>query len=681
MTVTNVVGNATSSTVTLTVQTPPAITTQPADATVTVGQTATFTVAAAGTSPLTYQWRKNNVAISGATSATYTTPATKTTDDGSTFAAVVTNPAGNITSGSATLNVNGDTTPPTVSITVPASGATVSGTVSVTANASDNAGIATVQLQVDGSNVGAADTNSPYDFSLNTTTLSNGSHQLTAVAKDTSGNQATSTAVSVTVSNQTNTAIPGYANNGAGCPINTVPGGPNDPVTSYNCPLPNPTGDGNLLVLLVRYANPPSQNPTFTDNVGGNTYSLATSCVDSGNNTAAALYYAASVNPGVNVVTTHFSSSTTMVQMDVFEFYNVAASSVLDGAHCQVGSGTAVSSGALPALSGSGDLVMQFGVGDSGKQIGGCSTGSQANIGWRMRMALFAGPEPACGQYGVYNSTASFSPTFGVNTSMSYVSVAAAFRPDSAGTPPPGGIRVVYVQHDDGGLEQNPSFSAQLPVSGNLIAELTTAGCSQNTLSTCAHPNSVSDGVNSWTIVGSEYVCTILDDGRAAVGSIWYAKNVQPGLYNLSIANNAVANRPYPLSYIMYDIAGASTTSPLDTGFGGQGNGLATISTNSTSTSPIVTFTATPSGPNEVILAQAGYDYNTFLGVTSPAGAQFLSSTYTSESTLWEDLNGGLALFYNGNSTAAQTWTWTHDNSNQVGSGRGVGLGVAFKGP
>ena len=83
-----------------------------------------------------------------------------------------------------------------------------------------------------------------------------------------------------------------------------------------------------------------------------------------------------------------------------------------------------------------------------------------------------------------------------------------------------------------------------------------------------------------------------------------------------------------------------------------------------------------------MILAQAGYDYNTFLGVTSPAGAQFLSSTYTTESNFsWEDLNGGWALFYNGNSTAAQTWTWTHDNSNQVGSGRGVGMGVAFQGP
>src|SRR5258708_16556784 len=37
----------------------PSITTQPASRTVTAGQTAAFTVAATGTAPLTYQWKKN----------------------------------------------------------------------------------------------------------------------------------------------------------------------------------------------------------------------------------------------------------------------------------------------------------------------------------------------------------------------------------------------------------------------------------------------------------------------------------------------------------------------------------------------------------------------------------------------------------------------------------------------
>jgi hypothetical protein len=91
----------------------------------------------------------------------------------------------------------------TVSITSPASGATVSGAITVTANASDNVGIASVQFQFDGSNLGAADTTAPYSASLSTTTLANGKHTLTAVATDTSNNKATSAAVSITVNNTT----------------------------------------------------------------------------------------------------------------------------------------------------------------------------------------------------------------------------------------------------------------------------------------------------------------------------------------------------------------------------------------------------------------------------------------------------------------------------------------------
>src|SRR4029077_14776994 len=81
--VTNTAGSVTSSAATLTVNTAPVaptITTQPVNQTVTAGQTATFTVAATGTAPLSYQWRKNGTAISGATSSTYTTPATTSSD-------------------------------------------------------------------------------------------------------------------------------------------------------------------------------------------------------------------------------------------------------------------------------------------------------------------------------------------------------------------------------------------------------------------------------------------------------------------------------------------------------------------------------------------------------------------------------------------------------------------------
>src|SRR5215472_1857443 len=95
----------------------------------------------------------------------------------------------------------GNTIPLTVSITSPASGATESGTIAVTATASDSVAISSVQFQVDGANLGAAATAAPYTQSLNTATLTNGKHSLTAVATDASANKATSAAVSITVNN------------------------------------------------------------------------------------------------------------------------------------------------------------------------------------------------------------------------------------------------------------------------------------------------------------------------------------------------------------------------------------------------------------------------------------------------------------------------------------------------
>lgn len=102
--------NATSSPATLTVNTAPVaptITTEPQSATVTVGQTARFTVVATGTAPLSYQWQKNQTNISGATSASYTTPAATSADNGSAFDVIVSNSVSpSATSNNATLTVN-----------------------------------------------------------------------------------------------------------------------------------------------------------------------------------------------------------------------------------------------------------------------------------------------------------------------------------------------------------------------------------------------------------------------------------------------------------------------------------------------------------------------------------------------------------------------------------------------
>jgi hypothetical protein len=107
--VSNSAGSATSNAATLTVNAAavaPSITTQPANQTVSVGQTATFAVVATGTAPLSYQWQKGGTAIAGATSSSYTTPPTMSSDNGAQFTVVVSNSVGSVTSNAATLTVN-----------------------------------------------------------------------------------------------------------------------------------------------------------------------------------------------------------------------------------------------------------------------------------------------------------------------------------------------------------------------------------------------------------------------------------------------------------------------------------------------------------------------------------------------------------------------------------------------
>jgi phosphatidylinositol-3-phosphatase len=89
--------------------------------------------------------------------------------------------------------------PLTVAVTSPASGATVAGTVMIVATAS--AGASSVQFVIDNKSAGSAVSTAPFSYSLNTTTLANGSHSLAAVASNAAGQTATSAAVRITVNN------------------------------------------------------------------------------------------------------------------------------------------------------------------------------------------------------------------------------------------------------------------------------------------------------------------------------------------------------------------------------------------------------------------------------------------------------------------------------------------------
>jgi len=99
------------------------------------------------------------------------------------------------------VTVQNDNAPPSVSITSPGNNSTVTGMIDITATATDEAGVAGVQFKVDGVNLGVEDTAAPYSASWDTTpsSVADGAHVLTAVARDEQGNAATSEAITANV--------------------------------------------------------------------------------------------------------------------------------------------------------------------------------------------------------------------------------------------------------------------------------------------------------------------------------------------------------------------------------------------------------------------------------------------------------------------------------------------------
>jgi hypothetical protein len=104
--VSNALSTAVSSNALVTVIVPPTITTQPLSQNATQGASVTFTVAASGTSPFSYQWQLNSSNISSATASSYTRANIQLTNAGS-YSVVVANLAGSATSSNAMLTVIG----------------------------------------------------------------------------------------------------------------------------------------------------------------------------------------------------------------------------------------------------------------------------------------------------------------------------------------------------------------------------------------------------------------------------------------------------------------------------------------------------------------------------------------------------------------------------------------------
>jgi len=191
-------GNATTAAnVTVTVDnTPPdtSITGHPVDPSGSTDPSFTFTA----TETATFECK-----LDGGSYSACTSPKSYSglTSGNHTFTVRATDSAGNVDPSPAAFSWVLDATAPTVSITEPTGGVVSGSNVVISATGSDNLQLAGIQFKLDGVNFGAEDVTAPYSITWDSTTASNGSHTISAVARDSVGNTATSAGVVVTVSN------------------------------------------------------------------------------------------------------------------------------------------------------------------------------------------------------------------------------------------------------------------------------------------------------------------------------------------------------------------------------------------------------------------------------------------------------------------------------------------------
>lgn len=171
--VSNAGGNTTSTTVILTVNTTssgaPTIDTAPQSQTVSAGSNVTFSVGVSSATAVTYQWQRDGVDLTGATSPTYTLAPAQESDSGSTWRVIATNAAGSTTSSSATLSVTAGLSSAPAITTQPVSQTVASGSMVTFTVAASGSPAPSFQWQRDGIDIPGATADSHVLASVQTT--------------------------------------------------------------------------------------------------------------------------------------------------------------------------------------------------------------------------------------------------------------------------------------------------------------------------------------------------------------------------------------------------------------------------------------------------------------------------------------------------------------------------------
>lgn len=424
------------------------------------------------------------------------------------------------------------------------------------------------------------------------------------------------------------------------------------PLSKIDLWLKHLSSQGNALIVTEMHGDASgSITATVTDSLGQTYLSAVAKIRDATDQQSVSMWYVPNSLPGVSKITVTFSTTTEFCMIRVSEFNNIALTGVTDGSSSATvagpGSTNPYQAGSITTTQ-DGDLIycVGFGTSSAPSQITSYTAGV-AGKGFTLLDADHQ--DDAMSEYQIQSVHGAINADFRQNPgTQTHVVVACAFRSADTGTPAPGGIRVVRLNHnnlwnDNGGTVYNFQF----PCSGNLLIA-TLIGIQASPLANVGISTITDSNLNSW-VLG---ITVNLPSAAAGQAEIWYAKNAVTSP-NMTVQVTFTRTQSQS-DLLFYDISGASSN-PL--GATTSGTGLQTVNAN------LDVGALKPTTPWSLLIGVTGINSHTISG-TATTG--FLNDTMVypeADGARGFDEDNGRCHFFVGTDLSSQEFIWTvqHD--------------------